>query len=74
VYSYTSVHRAATRAFDPDLPYVIAVVELDEGPLMLTTIEGCEPEEVTVGAAVEVAFRDLTDEITVYPFKLMSRP
>jgi len=74
VYSYTIVHRAATPAFEPDLPYVLAVVELDEGPLMLTTIEACEPDEVAVGAAVEVAFRDLTDEVTVYPFRLTSRP
>jgi uncharacterized OB-fold protein len=48
---------------------VVAVVELDEGPLMLTNIVDCAPDEVKVGMAVEVTFVDATDEITLYPFR-----
>ena len=69
VFSFVVQHRPATPAFTDDLPYVVAVVELDEGPLMLTNIVGCSPDEVEVGMPVEVTFVDATDEITLYPFR-----
>lgn len=68
VYSYVIQHRPATPAFIDDLPYVVAEVELDEGPLMLTNIVGCSPDEVEVGMRVQVTFVDASDEITLYPF------
>jgi uncharacterized OB-fold protein len=69
VYSYVVQHRPATPAFAADVPYVVAVVELEEGPLLLTDIVGCAPEAVEVGMPVEVSFVDATDEITLYPFR-----
>jgi len=69
VYSFVVQHRPATPAFVDDVPYVVAVVELDEGPLMLTNIVGCAPDAVKVGMPVEVTFVDATDEITLYPFR-----
>ena len=69
VYSFVVQHRPATPAFVDDVPYVVAVVELDEGPLMLTNIVGCVPDAVKVGMPVEVTFVDATDEITLYPFR-----
>ena len=69
VYSFVVQHRPATPAFVDDVPYVVAVVELEEGPLLLTNIVECAPDEVTVGMAVEVTFVDATDEITLYPFR-----
>lgn len=68
VYSYTIIHRPPTPAFDDEVPYVVAEVELAEGPLMLTNIVGCPPEEVFVGMPVGVTFVDATAEITLYPF------
>ena len=67
VYSYSIVHRAPTSEFES--PYVVAVVELDEGPLMLTNIVGCSLDAVRVGMPVEVALRPLDDQITLYPFR-----
>lgn len=69
VYSFVVQHRPATPAFADDVPYVVAVVELSEGPLLLTNIVGCAPDEITAGMPVEVTFVDATDEITLYPFK-----
>ena len=69
VYSFVVQHRPATPAFTDDLPYVVAVVELAEGPLLLTNIIGCAPEDITAGMPVEVEFLDATDEITLYPFR-----
>jgi uncharacterized OB-fold protein len=59
VYSYTTVWRPQTPAFD--VPYVVAVVELDEGPCMVTNIIDCPHDKVTIGMPVEVAFREEED-------------
>jgi uncharacterized OB-fold protein len=65
VYSYTVVHRPPRPAFQA--PYVVAIVEMDEGWHMLTNLVDCDPESVAVGMPVEVAFRRMSDEITL-PF------
>lgn len=66
VYSFTTVHRPPTPAFAA--PYVIAVVELDEGPLMLTQIVEVPPEEIAVEMRVKVRLTVLDETITLYPF------
>ncbi len=67
VYSYTIVHRPQQPAFD--IPYVVAIVELEEGFTMLTNLVDCEPQDVAVGLPVEVVFRAMTDEITLPYFR-----
>lgn len=67
VYSYTVVHRPPRPAFET--PYVVAIVELDEGWHMLTNLVGCAPEDVSVGMRVQVEFRPMSDEITLPYFK-----
>lgn len=56
VASYTVVHRPGHPAFAPDAPYVVALVDLAEGPRMLSAVVGCEPDEVAVGMPVRVRF------------------
>lgn len=51
------------------LPYVVALVELDEGVRIMSNIVGCAPEEVAVGLAVEVTFHELDGRI-LHAFKL----
>ena len=67
VYSYTVVRRASSRSF-ADQPYVLAIVELDEGPRMTTNIVA-EPHNVKVGMPVVVHFDDVTPEHTLVKFK-----
>jgi len=43
------------------LPHVVAYVELDEGPCVMTNIVDCDPEDVEVGTPVEVTFVDAAD-------------
>ncbi len=69
VYSYTIVRRAGTPGFEEDVPYVFAIVELDEGPRMSTNIVGIEPEKVAIDMKVAVFFDDVTPEITLVKFK-----
>jgi len=42
-------------------PYVVALVELDEGPRLISNIVGCAPEEVTIDMQVEVRFERAGD-------------
>lgn len=57
VYSYT-ITRRGQGAYRDAGPYVLAYVELDEGPRMMTNIIGCDPESVAIGMPVRVAFTD----------------
>ncbi len=67
VYSYTVVYRAATRLF-ADAPYILAVVELEEGPRLTTNLVA-SPEAMRVGMPVTVFFDDVTPECTLVKFK-----
>jgi len=67
VYSYTVVRRDSTRSF-ADKPYVLAIVELDEGVRMTTNVEAA-PEALKVGMPVAVWFDDVTPERTLVKFK-----
>jgi uncharacterized OB-fold protein len=69
VHSYTVVRRAMHPSFRPDVPYVYAVVALEEGPHMPTNIVGCSPEDVSIDMPVEVEFDDVTEERTLVKFK-----
>jgi uncharacterized OB-fold protein len=69
VYSCTVVRHATHAAFAGKIPYVVALVELDEGPRLVTTVTGCPPEDVRAGLPVRVVFRRLTDEVTLPCFE-----
>jgi uncharacterized protein len=68
IYSYTVVHRGAGRYRDA-VPYVVAYVELAEGPRVLTNIVGCEPDEVHIGQEVKLAFSDTGEGSALYRFE-----
>ena len=68
VYTYTVVHRAAHEAFAPLVPYVVALVDLAEGPRMMSRLR-VPPEDARVGLDVRVAFERLTDEVTLPIFE-----
>ena len=70
IYSFTVIHRPPAPAFRDRVPYVLALVELEEGVRMMTNIVGCDPESVEIGRIVEVTFDDVTDEVTLPKFRL----
>lgn len=59
VYSCTVVHRSPHPAFEP--PYTVALVRLEEGPVLLTNVTGCAPDEVRCDMPVSVTWEDLPD-------------
>ncbi|MGH2728194.1 MAG: Zn-ribbon domain-containing OB-fold protein [Actinomycetota bacterium] len=56
VFSFTIVRQAIHPTFSAQVPYVIADVELDEGPIMTSNVTGCPPEDVRIGMPVELWF------------------
>jgi len=68
-YSFTVVHSAAPEAFKLALPYVIGVIDLDEGVRMLSWIVDCEHSAITCDMPVEVTFRDLDAEVALPMFR-----
>jgi uncharacterized OB-fold protein len=63
------VRRPVSPAFAADVPYVVALVTLAEGPTMMTKIVGCAPERVTIGMEVVVIFEDWTEDISIPKFQ-----
>jgi len=57
VYSYTVNHRGEG-AYQDSAPFVLAYVELDEGPRIMTNIVGADDADLAVGLPVEVVFHD----------------
>jgi len=69
VYSWIVVHQRYNRAFEEDLPYNVTIVELDEGPRMVTSLVDVENQDIKAGTPVEVVFDRVTEEITLPKFK-----
>ncbi|HMC38825.1 MAG TPA: Zn-ribbon domain-containing OB-fold protein [Acidimicrobiales bacterium] len=69
LYTYSTVYVNDMHPFSEQLPYVAAVVDLEEGPRVMTTIVDCDPAELRVGQDVEVAYRQIAEELTVPVFR-----
>ncbi len=67
VYSF-SITRKGAGVWAEHSPYVIAYVELAEGPRVLTNIVGCAVEDVRIGMAVRVVFDPTEEGPAVYRF------
>jgi uncharacterized OB-fold protein len=69
LYTYSIVYQNDLPPFNERVPYVAAVVELEEGPRVMTNIEGIPFGELRVGMPVAVHFKPLDDEITIAIFR-----
>ncbi len=67
IYSF-SITRKGIGAWVDIAPYVVAYVELDEGPRVLTNIVGCSVDDVAIGMAVKVVFDDTGEGMAIYRF------
>jgi uncharacterized OB-fold protein len=69
VYSYTVVYRVFNPEFQDKVPYVVALVELDEGPRMMTNLIDVDLHEVKIGMPVKADYREGLGEYKVINFK-----
>ena len=72
LYSYTVARRAQSPEFAEDVPYIIAAITLDEGPRMTSLLVDADPENVRIEGAVEVAWEDVNEEISMPYFRPVS--
>lgn len=72
VYSYTVI-QSAPEGFEAYAPYVVAIVALDEGPMVTAQLTDIRPDEVEIGTRVEMVTRKLRAEgesgIIIYGYK-----
>jgi uncharacterized OB-fold protein len=68
VFSFVTFHRVYHPAFATEVPYVVALVELEEGPRLLSNIVGIKPEAVTCDMPVKVTFDDVAETVSVPKF------
>lgn len=70
VFSWIVVRHPVPRdVYAADVPYVVALINLDEGVRIASNIVGIDPEKVTAGMRVRVIFREVTPEITLPLFE-----
>jgi hypothetical protein len=65
VFTHSTIYRNDTAGFAPDVPYVAAMVQLDDeggGLIVQTNIVGCDPDSVHIGMPVEVTFQATVDD------------
>ena len=68
VHSFSVVHRAPGPAFKADVPYAVILVELEEGPRMISTFTGGAPGEVTFDMDVVLTLEKISEKITLPRF------
>ena len=71
VHAFTIPHRHPNPAFGSEVPYVVALIELEEGVRMMSNLIDVDPtpEAVRIGLPVEIVYDDVTDEITLPTFR-----
>jgi len=69
VHTFSVIERPPIQSFAADVPYVVAIIELDEGPRMMSNIIEIAPGDVRVDMPVEVVFEDVTDDVTLPKFR-----
>jgi uncharacterized OB-fold protein len=74
LYTYSTVYANDLPPFRDRLPYVAAIVELAEGPRVMTTIEGAAPDRLRVGMAVTASFRPVDADDPESPYLTVFTP
>ena len=65
VFSYVVGYEPFLPAFRELLPHIMVLVQLAEGPRLVGYMVGCTPEQMRIGLSVRVAFKQLTDDVTL---------
>jgi uncharacterized OB-fold protein len=69
VYTFTVVYHATHAAMADKVPYISALIELEEGPRVLTNLRNCSEDTIWIGMPVSLIFEQLTPEITLPQFE-----
>jgi uncharacterized OB-fold protein len=72
IYSFTIVEHPAHPAFSDKVPIVLAAVQLDEGPMMVASVQ-CEPSAIRIGERVQMIYDLEVDGLVIPRFALGTR-
>jgi uncharacterized protein len=65
VHTFTVVRQSPDAFFKSKVPYAVAIIELDEGPMIMSNITSCEVDTVKIGMRVSVTFEPASDDIAI---------
>jgi uncharacterized OB-fold protein len=68
IYSFVTYHRAWHPSYQDKVPYNVSLVDLEEGPRLVSNVVEIPPEDVKVGMSVEVIYED-HEEYTLPKFR-----
>ena len=69
IYTFVIYHQLYHPGWKGDIPYNVAWIKLEEGPLLLSNIVECKNEDIEIGMPVEVMFEDVTEEVSLPKFR-----
>jgi uncharacterized OB-fold protein len=70
IYSRTIIRQNPSRSFKHLIPFVVALIDLDDGPRMMSNVVGTPAEEVNIGDRVRVTFEPVSDTAALPMFEL----
>ena len=71
VFSFVIYDRVYHPAFAEEVPYVVAVIELDEGPRLVSNIVAIAPDDVRCEMKVQAVFKDVAPDVAIPCFEPM---
>jgi uncharacterized OB-fold protein len=69
LYTYSTVFMNDLPPFKERLPYTAAVVDLAEGPRLMTTVVGADPADLRIGMPLRAEPLEITDGVTAFAFR-----
>jgi uncharacterized OB-fold protein len=69
LYTFSIVHQNDLPPFGERVPYVAAIVDLEEGPRVMTNIEGVEHDALRIGMPLVVDYKPISDDLTIAIFR-----
>ena len=72
VYTFCVYRQPFHPAWADEIPYNVAYVKLEEGPLLLTNIVECDNDDIFIGMPVQVTYEDVSAEVTLPKFRPIS--
>lgn len=71
IYTFIIMHQLYNPAFQKELPYNVSIIELDEGPMIMSNISDSDNEDIEIGKKVEVVFDQVNEDLTTHSFKIV---
>jgi uncharacterized OB-fold protein len=68
IYSWIVVHHPVDKRLAGEVPFTVALVELEEGPRMVGRLVGCDRDEMEAGMRVTVQYDEVDSELTLLNF------